>query len=113
MRINDVIDIIGEEPTETLCRRLGGVRVYIPRVPNPKSRIALAIGHANLAKLCDQMPTEHIYLPSRNSSECKAKKEEIMFDSNLGVPSSECAIRHGVSAQYINKIKRLNSVKSN
>ncbi|MGE4321733.1 MAG: hypothetical protein AB7E60_01735 [Sphingobium sp.] len=58
-----VADIIGVTATETLCRALGGTRIYVPATIGEHHPIAVAIGLDDAAKIADHFHRTVLALP--------------------------------------------------
>ena len=105
MTLDDLRAIIGESATRTLCDRLGGTSVYVPAYPTAGTILALAIGHAAAARLCDAYAGEYLNLPSRQAIDSARRRSEVLYDLRRGLSSAEVARRHGISARHVRNIR--------
>jgi len=102
----DIESIIGEDLAKKLYERIGGTSIYIPGTPAKSSQLVLAIGRPAVVKLCNALPAQYFYLKSKESERTTKRLDLIKFDLSRGISVRECALRHGLSEQYIRKIRK-------
>jgi hypothetical protein len=66
MKAEELVEIIGYRNTNKLLLMYGGRSIHIPKRAKKEHKLALLIGFDNLEKLCDQYPTELLFVPRVN-----------------------------------------------
>lgn len=100
----ELVEVIGQVAAYTLCKRWGGVGVYVPQDPS-KGQIPEAIGSQAARKLSGTYGGNTLYLPNEVSKP-KPKKGRIIELLMQGKPPRQIALQMNVTEQWVRILKR-------
>lgn len=100
--------LIGKDAADMLCRRHGGLSLYIPASPDAGTdkaeELRRTIGRAALAVLCDAFGGTTIAVPNKRRAE--PLKQDIMNLLDRGESCAEIARRTGVTERYVRALAK-------
>ena len=66
---DELVDAIGDDGADLLCRAVGGVSTYIPRKPVAGSPLSAVLGMKRMERLCAAFGGLRVTLPNRRKGE--------------------------------------------
>ena len=66
---DELVDAIGDDDADLLCRAVGGVSTYIPRKPVAGSPLSAVLGMKRMERLCAAFGGLRVTLPNRRKGE--------------------------------------------
>lgn len=100
----EIEELIGREKAVVLIERFGGISLYIPKTPTPRTPLVLALGHALGTEICDRFPASTVEIPSRLSLDQSRRRAAVLRDIDSGRPHSKIARTHGITARRVRQI---------
>jgi Mor family transcriptional regulator len=101
--IEQIIALIGEGNTITLCQAHGGVAYYIPHEPRPDHKFAKLIGTDAFEQLCGYYGGTRLTLP--RMAHLKAKKNQVLARLKQGQSVRRIALEVRCTERYVSRIK--------
>lgn len=98
----ELVEVIGQDAADTLCRACGGVPVYVPRRADPRSWLAGLLGPRALAALSAEYGGLRITVP--NGRRPEPYKPAVVRMLEEGRPHEKIALELGVTERYVRLI---------
>lgn len=98
----ELVDLLGEDKANLLCRLKGGVPFYVPAKADPRHALAGAIGEYGMKRLCAEFPGEYITVP--NGKKTEVKKPEVKKLLGQGNSQKTVAELAGVTERYVRMV---------
>ena len=101
---DELVDAIGDDGADLLCRAVGGVSTYIPRKPVAGSPISAVLGMKRMERLCAAFGGLRVTLPNRRKGE--PFKDRIVRMLSSGKSPGNIALELGVTERYVRILAR-------
>ncbi|WP_347289069.1 RNA helicase [Bilophila wadsworthia] len=101
---DELVDAIGDDGADLLCRAVGGVSTYIPRKPVAGSPISAVLGMKRMERLCAAFGGLRVTLPNRRKGE--PFKDRIVRMLETGKSPGNIALELGVTERYVRILAR-------
>ena len=99
---DELVDAIGDDGADLLCRAVGGVSTYIPRTQPEGSPLCGVIGMERMRRLCSAFGGLRVTLPNRRRSEPSKVRIARLLES--GKAPGAVALEIGVTERYVRMI---------
>ena len=101
---DELVDAIGDDGADLLCRAVGGVSTYIPRKPVAGSPLSAVLGMKRMERLCAAFGGLRVTLPNRRKGE--PFKDRIVRMLENGKSPGRIALELGVTERYVRILAR-------
>lgn len=112
--LDDIVDLIGIQPTIDLVRRYGGRMLRIPPRLTSEHVITLCVGFDAAEKLAATYGGEDLHVPAERSLLIRLRNEQIVARYTAPQPNNlsinAIAIEYGLDRQAVYKILRKGGV---
>jgi len=102
-----IADIIGVPGALKVAERWGGVRLYIPMVPDEDHDLAKLIGIESASRLCEAYAGERIEIPKADCWGRAIKHKLILAARANGESQAKVARAHGYTERHVRNIERM------
>jgi len=99
--------VAGEGCAKELAERLGGRPLYIPVALSDNHPITLIAGYEKAELIFKELGGQSIQWPSKLALESRERKRSIVESLEAGSPPATVATLHGVTIQYVRRLKRI------
>ncbi len=101
---DELVDAIGDDGADLLCRAVGGVSTYIPRKPVAGSPLSAVLGMERMERLCAAFGGLRVTFPNRRKGE--PFKDRIVRMLSSGKSPGNIALELGVTERYVRILAR-------
>ena len=101
---DELVDAIGDDGADLLCRAVGGVSTYIPRKAVAGSPLSAVLGMKRMERLCAAFGGLRVTLPNRRKGE--PFKDRIVRMLSSGKSPGRIALELGVTERYVRILAR-------
>ncbi len=97
-----LVEALGEELSQKLCRAFGGQKIYVPAEPREASPIADFLNYGEFRELCAAFGGERLFIPLG----LEGRRERAMAALRSGSSVKEVARAFGYTARAVERLRR-------